>query len=127
MKKKIFLGLGILFLIGIAVSSFLVFGTYSNGYRAGNVVKLSKKGFVIKTYEGQLNVGGFTEDEAVLPKMKTVILVRICGNFRLEGATTKSSEIWKEPLMKGIASSCAIGKNTSNSISSEIPSILSTK
>ena len=63
MKKKIFLGLGIFLLIGLGVSSFLVFGTYSDGYRAGNVVKLSKKGYVIKTYEGQLNVGGFTEDE----------------------------------------------------------------
>ena len=63
MKKKIFLGLGILFLLGILVSSFMVFGTYSSGLRAGNVVKISKKGYVFKTHEGQLNVGGFTEDE----------------------------------------------------------------
>lgn len=43
--------------IVIAVGAYLVFGTYSNGYRAGTVIKLSEKGWVFKTYEGQLNMG----------------------------------------------------------------------
>ncbi|MBL7793780.1 MAG: hypothetical protein JNK77_15735 [Saprospiraceae bacterium] len=33
--------------------------TYSEGTRAGYLVKISRKGVVFKTYEGQLNLGGF--------------------------------------------------------------------
>ena len=32
--------------------------TYSDGSRAGILIKVSRKGYVIKTYEGQLNLGG---------------------------------------------------------------------
>jgi hypothetical protein len=51
----------------LAISSYFVFGSYSEGYRAGKIMKLSKKGYLIKTYEGQLDVGGLqaeTEDGA---------------------------------------------------------------
>ena len=36
--------------------------TYSDGTRAGNLIKISKKGVMFKTYEGQLNLGGFQQD-----------------------------------------------------------------
>jgi len=36
--------------------------TYSKGTRTGNLIKLSKKGVMFKTYEGQLNLGGFQND-----------------------------------------------------------------
>lgn len=56
MKKfKIFLV--VIILIGIAVGAYLVFFPYSVGDRAGTVIKLSKKGWIFKTYEGQLNTG----------------------------------------------------------------------
>ena len=43
-------------LIGVSV---LVFNyTYSEGNRAGVVIKFSKKGFIFKTHEGELNMGG---------------------------------------------------------------------
>ena len=32
--------------------------TYSDGNRAGRLMKFSHKGFVFKTYEGELNLGG---------------------------------------------------------------------
>ncbi len=32
--------------------------TYSEGNRAGRLIKFSHKGFVFKTYEGELNLGG---------------------------------------------------------------------
>ncbi len=41
---------------GIGVLSFWYWGTYSEGVRSGIVVKVSKKGFLFKTYEGQLNI-----------------------------------------------------------------------
>lgn len=40
--------------------SLVLFGHYSEGERAGTVSKMSKKGFVFKTYEGQLNLGGLS-------------------------------------------------------------------
>ncbi len=36
--------------------------TYSKGTRAGTLIKISYKGVVFKTYEGQLNLGGFQSD-----------------------------------------------------------------
>ncbi len=32
--------------------------TYSEGNRAGRLIKFSHKGYVFKTYEGELNLGG---------------------------------------------------------------------
>ncbi len=58
MKRKLFLGFLFILLLSIAVGSFFVFGTYSEGYRAGTVMKLSTKGYLFKTLEGQLNMGG---------------------------------------------------------------------
>lgn len=55
--KRIIILLGVL-----ATISLLVFVTasinYSKGYRAGTIMKLSYKGVLFKTYEGQLNTGG---------------------------------------------------------------------
>jgi hypothetical protein len=48
---------GIILLL-LAVGSFFVFGNYSDGYRAGRVMKVTNKGYIFKTYEGQLNTGG---------------------------------------------------------------------
>lgn len=43
----------------IAIFSFYYWGTYSEGIRSGMVVKISKKGWLFKTYEGQLNLQTF--------------------------------------------------------------------
>lgn len=42
----------------IVVCYFEYFFTYSEGNRAGVLIKFSKKGYIFKTYEGELNVGG---------------------------------------------------------------------
>jgi hypothetical protein len=56
--KKILFGFLGLLLIAILVT-YLVFSyTYSEGNRAGVIIKFSKKGYVFKTYEGELNIGG---------------------------------------------------------------------
>ena len=44
----------------LAIGSYFVFGNYSQGTRAGTVVKMSHRGVLFKTYEGQLNLGGFS-------------------------------------------------------------------
>lgn len=37
--------------------------TYSDGTRSGILIKVSKKGYVFKTYEGQLNAGGLQANQ----------------------------------------------------------------
>lgn len=54
--KKILLAVVI---IVIAVLAFLYFGTYSEGSRAGIIMKVSKKGTIFKTWEGQMNLETF--------------------------------------------------------------------
>ncbi len=49
----------ILVAILIAIMAFFYFGTYSEGVRAGTLIKVSKRGTIFKTYEGQLNVNAF--------------------------------------------------------------------
>lgn len=43
---------------GLVVTYFILGYTYSEGNRAGVLIKFSKKGFLFKTYEGELNIGG---------------------------------------------------------------------
>lgn len=45
------------------IGGYYLLGNYSQGTRAGVVQKLSRKGVVFKTWEGQLNLGGFNTDE----------------------------------------------------------------
>ncbi len=56
--RKIFSFLFILIVLSIGISYFIFTFTYSEGNRAGVVMKFSKKGYVFKTYEGELNMGG---------------------------------------------------------------------
>lgn len=54
----------VLVIVGIL---FLLTGwSYSDGERAGTVSKFSRRGFVFKTYEGVLNVGGFSGETGSL-------------------------------------------------------------
>lgn len=55
MKKVI----AILLLIAVSVLAFLYFGTYEDGVMAGKVLRITKKGFLFKTYEGKLNLETF--------------------------------------------------------------------
>lgn len=53
----------VLWIIGLTITGtvlvilFALYGNYSSGERAGQVIKMSKKGYVFKTNEGQLNTG----------------------------------------------------------------------
>lgn len=49
----------IVLLILIAVLAFLYYGTYSEGTRAGIIMKVSKRGAIFKTWEGQMNLQTF--------------------------------------------------------------------
>ncbi len=59
----------VLILIGVGI--FAWFGVYDEGVRAGNVVRISKKGMVFKTYEGQLNLQSFGALKGTSPFAET--------------------------------------------------------
>jgi len=57
MKKKIILILTLILIILAGSTYGLLNYSYSNGVRSGRLVKLSKKGALVKTYEGTLDEG----------------------------------------------------------------------
>ena len=53
-RGKIISTLLIVLVVGLLIGSYFTFGCFSDGNRAGTVIKLSHKGMVFKTYEGEL-------------------------------------------------------------------------
>lgn len=60
MKK--YLIIFVIVLVGLG--AYFTFGTYSDGAVAGTIIKLSKKGLFINTYEGILNQGMIMDNQA---------------------------------------------------------------
>ncbi len=58
-------------IVGIIIISFLYWGVYDEGIWAGNVLRVSKKGVIFKTYEGQLNLQTFGALKGVNPIMES--------------------------------------------------------
>ena len=56
-KKWLFILLAVV-IAGLGITYLIFNYTYSEGSRAGVLIKFSKKGYVFKTYEGELNIGG---------------------------------------------------------------------
>jgi hypothetical protein len=54
--KKILIAILVIFL---GVMAFLYFSVYSEGTRAGIIMKISKRGAIFKTWEGQMNLQTF--------------------------------------------------------------------
>lgn len=55
MKKIVLIITAALLIVGL-LYYFICGMTYSEGERAGILIKASKKGYIFKTYEGQLNI-----------------------------------------------------------------------
>ncbi len=62
--RKLSISLWVFLVVVLATLAFFTFGHYSDGYRAGTLVKLSKKGVIFRTYEGDLNTQMFIDDNA---------------------------------------------------------------
>jgi hypothetical protein len=71
MKKFMRVFLVVLIILSIAFLSFTYWGMYDEGVRAGNVLRISKKGIVFKTYEGQLSIQSFGALKNVNPLAET--------------------------------------------------------
>jgi hypothetical protein len=65
-KSKLFywlIAFACLLVFGLGVKGCIAIGsmTYSEGERTGTITKFSHRGMVIKTWEGELNMGGFDQ------------------------------------------------------------------
>ncbi len=80
MKKVLFIILGSLLALYLLYFAFVYFVPYSEGTRAGELIKFSHRGVIIKTWEGEISQGIsgaqiFTfsvldKDEEVIEKLK---------------------------------------------------------
>ncbi len=57
MKKVLAIVLSIIIAVTVVYFLFIYYATYSEGYRAGELVKFSHKGVVFKTWEGEISQG----------------------------------------------------------------------
>lgn len=58
----------LLLIAGLGIYYFVCGLTYSEGTRSGILTKVSKRGFLFKTYEGELNIGGLNQgDGTIMP------------------------------------------------------------
>lgn len=85
MKKTITTIVIALIIILAAYISFVYFVTFSEGYRSGELVKISNRGIIFKTWEGTLSQGVSDEQQfhfSVEGKDKTVLnkLKELQGN-----------------------------------------------
>jgi hypothetical protein len=60
MKKYFY----IFILIVLALGAYFTFGHLSEGSRAGTITKLSRKGILFKTYEGELNTQMYIDESS---------------------------------------------------------------
>jgi len=84
--------------VGVLVVIFLYIASYSEGYRAGTVYKLSQKGYVFKTYEGEMNTGNYVAESAGDNNLSTKI-----WNFSVDASQTEVISIklfYKERYLK---------------------------
>ncbi len=63
--RKLIWIFALLLILFLAWCAFVLYANYSTGMRAGTVMKISKKGYVFKTYEGQLNLGLVQSNENI--------------------------------------------------------------
>jgi hypothetical protein len=57
MKRFLTIGIIVIIVAFIGYFLFIYYVPYSEGYRAGELVKISKKGLAFKTWEGSLSQG----------------------------------------------------------------------
>lgn len=72
-------------LVFLGVMAFFYFANYSTGTRAGIIMKVSKKGVLIKTHEGMLDVGTINDP----------------WEFSVEGSNTEVIEQLEEAQSSG--------------------------
>ena len=57
MRKALFIALAVILTVFLAAYAFIYYVPYSEGVRSGELIKISRKGVVIKTWEGEISQG----------------------------------------------------------------------
>ncbi len=57
MKKILGVILATILIMMVLWYAFIYFASYSDGYRSGELIKFSHKGFIVKTWEGEISQG----------------------------------------------------------------------
>lgn len=57
MKKVLLIGLSVLLIAIAAYYAFIYYVPYSEGVRSGELIKISRKGVIAKTWEGEISQG----------------------------------------------------------------------
>lgn len=57
MKKIIFIAIAVILLGVSGYFAFIYYVPFSEGYRSGELIKFSRKGVLVKTWEGQISQG----------------------------------------------------------------------
>ncbi|QRR02695.1 hypothetical protein [Dyadobacter sandarakinus] len=73
MRKWVIFAVFLAIVFGILY--YLTFGYYSEGKRGGFVVKMSNRGYMFKTYEGELRTGGFYEGDGTMNSSEWIFSV----------------------------------------------------
>ena len=94
MAKLKIIGL-ILILLILGVGGYFLFGNYSDGYRAGTMIKFSKRGVLFKTYEGELNLG------MVLNDQQPSVSVSNIWKFSVQGSEDELKSKLQNALLNG--------------------------
>jgi hypothetical protein len=106
---------GILIKIGAVLIALIVVGliilsvaNFSSGYRAGVPIKVSYKGFIFKTWEGELNVGGLNNSvQGAIPTTWAFSIAddNEAAREKIEEAITRGKRVklaYKEKFVKFI-------------------------
>ena len=84
MKKFLVWAIFILILCLVVYFLIATVYTYSDGNRAGRLIKFSHKGYIFKTYEGELNLGGINTTNGG-------VLINNMWEFSVEGKEVADS------------------------------------
>ncbi|PQJ73952.1 6-phosphogluconate dehydrogenase [Polaribacter gangjinensis] len=57
MKKFLSILVSVIVIVAVIYFSFIYFATFSEGVRSGELIKISKKGILFKTWEGEISQG----------------------------------------------------------------------
>jgi len=73
MRKWVIFAVFLAIVFGILY--YITFGYYSEGKRGGYVTRLSNRGYLFKTYEGELRMGGLFEGDGTMNSSQWVFSV----------------------------------------------------
>lgn len=93
-KRVVKILLTIILVTGLGFVSFMYWGVYDEGVRAGTILRISKKGMLFKTYEGQLNLETFGALKGANPIMEAF-------DFSVEGSEEEVLKQLQEAALTG--------------------------